>query len=155
MEQLYRRFAMRHPLSSLAIVAAFSCSATASALTCHIVLDRADTVVYRDTVPPVDLSDRGRAARAAMRQRGEFLLMIEADQCSRFVATTGAAGAGGATVEEIVAGLRSYQVAGSGGGVMSSGVMSSGVTSSARPSAGPAPSSPSAPPAPPRGGRPY
>jgi hypothetical protein len=145
MQQLYRRFAMRHPLSSLAIVAAFSCSATASALTCHIVLDRADTVVYRDTVPPVDLSERGRAARAAMRQRGEFLLMIEADQCSRFVATTGAAGAGGATVEEIVAGLRPYQVAGSGGGFMSS----------AGPSAGPAPSSPAAPPAPPRGGRPY
>jgi hypothetical protein len=90
-----------------------------------------------------------------MRQRGEFLLMIEADQCSRFVATTGAAGAGGATVEEIVAGLRSYQVAGSGGGVMSSGVTSSGVTSSGRPSAGPAPSSPSAPPAAARGGRPY
>ena len=141
---------MRHPLLSVAIVAAFSCSATAYALTCHIVLDRADTVVYRDIVPPVDLSERGRAARTAMRQRGEFLLMIEADQCSRFVATTGAAGAGGATVDEIVAGLRSYQVAGSGGGVMSSGV-----TSSARPSAAPAP--PGAPPAlpPPRSGRPY
>jgi hypothetical protein len=147
MEQLYRRSAMRHPLLSLAIVAALSCSATAYALTCHIVLDRGDTVIYRDTVPPVDLSERGRAARAAMRQRGEFLLMIEADQCSRFVATTGAAGAGGATVEEIVAGLRSYQVAGSGGGVMSSGVMSG-----ARPSTGPAPSAPSAPA---RGGRAY
>jgi len=141
---------MRHPLLSVAIVAAFSCSATAYALTCHIVLDRADTVVYRDIVPPVDLSDRGRAARTAMRQRGEFLLVIEADQCSRFVATTGGAGSGGATVDEIVAGLRSYQVAGSGGGVMSSGV-----TSSARPSGAPAP--PGAPPAlpPPRSGRPY
>ena len=142
---------MRHPLLSVAIVAAFGCSATAYALTCHIVLDRADTVVYRDIVPPVDLSERGRAARTAMRQRGEFLLMIEADQCSRFVATTGAAGAGGATVDEIVAGLRSYQVTGSGAGVMSSGVMSS-----ARPSAGPA-AAPGAPPAlpAPRGERPY
>jgi hypothetical protein len=142
---------MRHPLLSVAIVAAFSCSATASALTCHIVLDRADTVVYRDIVPPVDLSDRGRADRTALRQRGEFMLTIEADQCSRFVATTGGAGAGGATVDEIVAGLRSYQVAGSGAGVMSSAVMSS-----ARPSAGPA-AAPSAPPAlpTPRGGRPY
>ncbi|HEY1438112.1 MAG TPA: hypothetical protein VGG82_11495 [Casimicrobiaceae bacterium] len=137
---------MRHPLLSLAIVAALSCSAAASALTCHIVLDRADTVVYRDTVPPVDLSERGRAARAAMRQRGEFLLMIEADQCSRFVATTGAAGAGGATVEEIVAALRSYQVAGSGGGFMSSAVTSS---------AAPAPSSLALPPVPPRAGRAY
>jgi hypothetical protein len=150
MQQLYRRSAMRHPLLSVAIVAAFSCSATAYALTCHIVLDRADTVIYRDIVPPVDLSERGRAARTAMRQRGEFLLMIEADQCSRFVATTGAAGAGGATVDEIVAGLRSYQIAGSGAGVMSSGVVSS-----ARPSA--APAAAGAPPAlpAPRGGRPY
>ena len=141
---------MRHPLLSAAIVAAFSCSATAYALTCHIVLDRADAVVYRDIVPPVDLSERGRAARTAMRQRGEFLLMIEADQCSRFVATTGAAGAGGATVEEIVAGLRSYQVAGSAGGVMSSGAMSSG-----RAGAPAAPGAPSAPPASPRAARPY
>jgi hypothetical protein len=155
MQQLYRRSAMRHPLLSVAVVAAFSCSATAYSLTCHIVLDRADTVIYRDIVPPVDLSERGRAARAAMRQRGEFLLMMEADQCGRFVATTGAAGAGGATVDEIVAGLRSYPGAGGGGGVMSSGVMSSGVPSSARPSTGPAPGAPSAPAAPPRGGRPY
>ena len=87
-QQLYRRFAMRHPLLSAAIVAAFSCSASAYALTCHIVLDRADTVVYRDIVPPVDLSERGRAARAAMRQRGEFLLMMESDQCARFVVAT-------------------------------------------------------------------
>jgi hypothetical protein len=152
MQQLYRRSAMRHPLLSVAIVAACSCSATAYSLTCHIVLDRADTVVYRDTVPPVDLSDRGRAARAAMRQRGEFLLMFEADQCSRFVATRAAAGAGGATVDEIVAGLRSYPVAGSSGGVMSSGV-----TSSAQPSAAPpaAPGAPSVPMAPPGGGRSY
>ena len=141
---------MRHPLLSVAIVAAFSCSATAYALTCHIVLDRADTVVYRDIVPPVDLSERGRAARAAMRQRGEFLLMIEADQCSRFVATTGAAGAGGATVEEIVAGLRSYP-----GGSSTGGVMSSASPSTARPSTAPAPAAPSAPAAAARGGRGY
>ena len=131
---------MRHPLLSAAIVAAFSCSASAYALTCHIVLDRTDTVVYRDIVPPVDLSERGRAARAAMRQRGEFLLMMESDQCARFVATTGAAG-GGDTVEEIVAGLRSYPSAAGGGGVMSS----------ARPSSGPAPSAPSTPAAAARG----
>jgi hypothetical protein len=141
---------MRHPLLSVAIVAAFSCSATASALTCHIVLDRTDTVVYRDVVPPVDLSERGRAARAAMRQRGEFLLMMEADQCTRFVATTGAAGAGGATVDEIVAGLRSYPGASSSGGVMSSAS-----PSTARPSTAPAPAAPPAPAAAARGGRGY
>jgi hypothetical protein len=144
---------MRHPFLSGAIVAIFSCSATAYALTCHIVLDRTDTVVYRDIVPPVDLSERGSVARAAMRQRGEFLLMMESDQCTRFVATTGAAGAGGATVDEIVAGLRSYPGAAGGGGVMSSG---GGVMSSARPSTGPTPAAPAAPAAAaPRGGRAY
>ncbi len=149
---------MRHPLLSAAIVAAFSCSATAYALTCHIVLDRSDTVVYRDIVPPVDLSERGRVARAAMRQRGEFLLMMESDQCTRFVAPTGAAGAGGASVDEIVAGLRSYPGSAGGGGVMSSGA---GVMSSARASTGSAPAVPSPPaaPSPPgapaRGGRAY
>jgi len=120
---------MRHPLLSVAVVAAFSCSATAYALTCHIVLDRTDTVIYRDIVPPVDLSERGSAARAAMRARGEFLLMMEADQCASFVTQTGATGAGGASVDDIVAGLRSYAGAAGAGGVMSS----------ARPSIGPAP----------------
>jgi hypothetical protein len=136
---------MRHYLLSAAIVAAFGCSATAHALTCHIVLDRSDTLLYRDVVPPVDLSERGRAARTAMRQRGEFLLVMESDQCARFVAGTGAPGSSGATVDEIVAGLRSYPGAASAGGVMSS----------ARPSAGPAAAAPSAPAAAPRSGRGY
>jgi hypothetical protein len=85
-------------------------------------------------VPPVDLSERGAAARSAMRQRGEFLLMMEADQCASFVAQTGAAGAG-ASVDEIVAGLRAYPGAAGGGGVMTS----------ARPAAGAAPAAAAAP----------
>jgi len=143
MQQPYGRFAMRHSLLSAAIVAACSWSATAHALTCHIVLDRSDTVVYRDIVPPVDLSERGRTDRAAMRQRGEFLLMIESDRCAKFVATTGAAGSGGASVDEIVAGLRSYP-----------GV-AAGIPSSAVSSASPGAAAPSAPAAAPRSGRGY
>jgi hypothetical protein len=119
---------MRHPLLSVAIFAALSFSAAADALTCHIVLDRSDAVIYRDIVPPIDLSERGSSARAAMRQRGEFLLMMEADQCTSFVAQTGAAGAG-ASVDEIVAGLRAYPGAAGTTGVMSS----------ARPTVGAAP----------------
>ena len=134
---------MRHPLLSATLVAAFSCSATAYAVTCHIVFDRANTIVYRDIVPPVDLSERGQVARAAMRQRGEFLLMMESDQCTRFVATTGAAGSGGASVDEIVAGLRSYPGLGVGAASPTGAV----VMSSARPAA------PAA--AAPRGGRAY
>lgn len=129
---------MRHAWLSVVIAAAFSCSATVYALTCHIVLDRTDTLVYRDVVPPVDLSERGLAARAAMRQRGEFLMMMESEQCTRFVAPTGVAGAGGATVDEIVTGLRSYPSAAGGGGVMSS---ASPITT-ARPATAAAPAAP-------------
>lgn len=125
---------MRHPLLSVAVVVALSCSASAYAATCYIVLDRSDAVIYRDIAPPLDLSERGNAARAAMRQRGEFLLMMESDQCSSFVATSGAAGAGGASVEDIVAGLRSYP-----------GAVGGGVTPGARSGGGAAPAAPAAP----------
>lgn len=103
---------MRHPLISVAIAAALSCAASAHAVTCNVVLDRNDNVIYRDVVPPVDLSERGKAERSAMRQRGEYLLMMDVDQCPTFVATSTASGAAGASVDEIVAGLRSYTGAG-------------------------------------------
>jgi hypothetical protein len=126
-----------HLLLSFAIVAALGCSA-ASASTCYIILDRSDTVVYRDVIPPVDLSDRGNAARAAMRRRGEFLLMMESDQCSSFVATSDASGAGGASVEDIVAGLRSYPGAAGGGGVTQGARTRTVGTPAAAPAAAPA-----------------
>ena len=64
----------------------------AHALTCYVVFDRADNVIYRDLYPPVDLSDAGRAERDAMRSRGEFLLFVESDQCPRIEYFTGTAG---------------------------------------------------------------
>lgn len=116
-----------HPIRVVMLVSgvALSCAAaSAGALTCYIVLDRNDNVVYRDTSSPVDLSDRGAAERAGLRVRGDFLLVIEADQCLRFIATTGKAGSGGATVEEIVAELRGYP--GVGPGLMSTSRQGSG-----------------------------
>jgi len=44
-------------------------AANANAMTCYIKYDRNDNVVYRDSRPPVDMSDNGTAARAAMRRR--------------------------------------------------------------------------------------
>ena len=38
-------------------------AADARAVTCYVVFDRTDNVVYRDTFPPVDLSDAGKAQR--------------------------------------------------------------------------------------------
>jgi hypothetical protein len=77
----------------------------ADAITCDIVIDRNGAVIYQDVTPPVDLSDRGAAARDRMRQRGEQLMIIDVEQCPRLVfsTVTGAAG-----VEDIVAGMRPY-----------------------------------------------
>jgi hypothetical protein len=122
---------MRHPSLSIVVAAAFSLSATAHALTCHIVFDRSDVIIYRDVVPPVDMSERGRAARAAMRQRGEYLLLMESDQCSSFVATSTAAGAAGASVDDIVSGLRSYPGAAGGNLTTAARTGSAGTSASA------------------------
>ncbi|MGH8713675.1 MAG: hypothetical protein ACREYB_06690 [Casimicrobiaceae bacterium] len=105
--------------------------APAEALTCNIVFDRNDQVIYRDTASPVDLSDRGARARAAMRQRGEYLMVIDTDRCARVVPTT--ANSGAASVEDIVAGMRPYLGAAGGRTTPAAG----GVASNAR-SAAPA-----------------
>ncbi|MGH8800570.1 MAG: hypothetical protein ACREX7_10025 [Casimicrobiaceae bacterium] len=101
----------------------------ATALTCNIVFDRNDQVIYRDTSPPVDLSDGGARARAAMRQRGEYLMVIDTDRCARVAPTT--ASSGEASVEDIVAGMRPYLGAG-GGRTTRGGQAGGGVTSNAR-----------------------
>lgn len=64
----------------------------AEALTCYIVFDRTENVLYRDVYPPVDLSDAGRAERDAMRARGEFMVFMESEQCPRLEFFTGTAG---------------------------------------------------------------
>lgn len=81
-------------------------SVPAEAMICNIVYDRNDQVIYRDTTPPLDLSDGGARARAAMRQRGEYLMVIDADRCAQVVPTTATSNA--ASVEDIVAGMRPY-----------------------------------------------
>jgi len=102
----------------------------AQAVTCDIVIDRTGAIVYQDVVPPVDMSERGAAARDRMRQRGEQLMIIDADQCPRLVFSTIT---GAASVEEIVAGMRPY--VGVSGGMGSSarpgasGTISGGSTS--------------------------
>ncbi|HEY7945557.1 MAG TPA: hypothetical protein VIH15_13715 [Casimicrobiaceae bacterium] len=101
----------------------------AEALVCNIVFDRNDQMVYRDTAPPVDLSDSGARARAAMRQRGEYLMVIDTDRCVRVVPATASSGA--ASVEDIVAGMRPYLGA-SGGRATSGGQAAGGVASNAR-----------------------
>ena len=94
----------------LACAAATALSvSSAQALTCNIVLDRNGSVIYQDVTPPVDMSERGAAARERMRDRGELLMIIESEQCPRLVFSpvTGAA-----SVESIVAEMRPYIASG-------------------------------------------
>lgn len=92
-------------LAGIAGVALTLLGPAAQAVTCDIVVDRSGAVVYQDVVPPVDMSERGAAARDRMRQRGEQLMVIDVDQCPRLVFSTIT---GAASVEEIVAGMRPY-----------------------------------------------
>ena len=96
-------------LRQLVAVAALSglvWTGTASAVTCFIIFDRNDNVVYRDANPPVDLSDLGAQQRASLRARGMHLLVAEFDQCfsTGYIATT--TGSATASVDEIVMSLR-------------------------------------------------
>ena len=131
---------MRRLPLHLAYAAALALAAPgARAVTCDIVLDRNGTVIYQDTTPPVDLSERGAAARDKMRQRGELLLIMESDQCPRLVFSpvTGAA-----SVESIVAEMRPYNAITGGMGVNARATgagVPAGVPSSAGAPAGAAP----------------
>lgn len=119
-------------------VAIGSTSIPAGAMICNIVFDRNDQVIYRDTTPPLDLSDGGARARAAMRQRGEYLMVIDTDRCAQVVPVTATSSA--ASVEDIVAGMRPY-MGRSGGRVTPGGTAAGGTGSSVRTAPPPAASS--------------
>jgi hypothetical protein len=90
--------------TALAITAA-AATALATAGPCYVVLDRSDNVIYRGTLPPLDLSDHGQADRDAMRRRGEHLIAMEADRCPGVEFFTGSAGSATLTVDQIIGGL--------------------------------------------------
>src|SRR2546421_12352423 len=76
----------------------------AEAATCYLLFDRYDNVVYRNTVSPIDLSDQGAAARAALRQRGEYLLVMDSDRCAPVTFVFGAAGSQAVSLGETLCG---------------------------------------------------
>ena len=102
----------------------------ALALNCFEVFDRSDVLIYRDTVPPVDLSAAGAPAREAMRARGETLVFFDTDVCI-IVGNAGATPGRPLTTEEIIAEWKSF------GGRGRSGVYASAPTSTAGPAAAP------------------
>jgi hypothetical protein len=98
--------AVRRTVILLTIAAALALpSGTADAVTCYMLFDRFDNVVYRNTVSPIDLSDQGAAARAALRQRGEYLMVTESDRCPPVTFVFGAAGSKTLSIDETVGGF--------------------------------------------------
>jgi len=78
----------------------------ATAGTCYVVLDRTDAVIFRDVTPPFDLSDAKSPERAAMRKRGEHMLVADFDKCepAGFISPT--TGGTTASVDDIVTQLK-------------------------------------------------
>ena len=72
---------LRVPIIALAGAALAVAAGVAAASTCYVIFDAKDTIVYRASTPPVDMSDRGTAARDALRQRGNYLLFMETERC--------------------------------------------------------------------------
>lgn len=102
----------------------------AAAVNCYEIIDRNDNVVYRGTLPPIDLSDQGKPEREALRQRGQQLIAMDVDRCIGIEYFTGAAGSTNLTVDQIVGGIPmrgSPSIAGSG----SSGTASAAPASTA------------------------
>ncbi len=112
-------------LTILAVALAATAAAPANAVICYTLLDRSDVLLYRSSVPPVDMSDAGAAQRDALRRRNQYLMVAEVTSCQT-VAAAGTSGYHPATVDEIVAQMRGYLsyggisampgVTGSGGG---------------------------------------
>ena len=99
-------------LALAAAACALAFPGAASALTCYMVLDRSDNVIYRDTYPPVDLSDQGAPERERLRRRGEHLIALESDRCPAIEFFTGSAGSPNLQVDQVIAGLPVRSLAG-------------------------------------------
>ena len=95
---------IRIALATVVLLAA-AAPGPATALTCYLVLDRSDNVVYRDTYPPVDMSDQGAAERERLRRRGEHLVAMESDRCPALEFFTGTAGSTAVNVDQMVGGV--------------------------------------------------
>jgi hypothetical protein len=91
---------MRPLLLALTVCAAAALAPAASGMTCYLVLDRNDNVIYQDIFPPLDLSDAGDAERKAMRARNEHMIAMETDRCPRLELVAGQ-GAGRINLEQM------------------------------------------------------
>jgi hypothetical protein len=106
---LQKEICMRPPSLPSAIVAAalLIASLPAAAFNCYLIVDKGNEVTYQGGFPPIDLSDDGMDARNAMRIRGDQLIVMDTDTCPPIDRGRTTSARGPASVEEIVAGMRS------------------------------------------------
>jgi hypothetical protein len=104
-----KEHSMRASRLSLAILATavIAAAAPATASNCYVIVDRANEVTYQGPVPPVDLSDDGLATRNAMRAQGQQLIAMDTENCPPIDRARAGSRSSPASVEEIVAGMRS------------------------------------------------
>ncbi len=94
------------PVRIIAIAVALGFALPAAAAPCYLILDSKDVVLYRDIVPPFDLSVPQSPERAALRQRGQMLLIAEFDNCRPVGYISATTGGTTASVDDIVMQLR-------------------------------------------------
>ena len=99
-------------IRSIAVLALSTATAMfavpASAIVCYTLLDTSDTVLYRGYEPPVDMSAAPWAASEVLRQKKQFLMISNVDDCFLVASPSEAGRYGPATVEEIVSGMRQF-----------------------------------------------
>ena len=110
--------------AAIAAVAIVVTAAPAAAFDCYMIVDANNEVVYQDVTPPIDLSENGAAARDAIRVRSAQLIAMDTDRCPAIDRTLIAGRRGPASVEEIVAGMRSATPYGTAAGSSQQGAAS-------------------------------
>lgn len=110
-------------LTMLAVVLAATVAAPANAVICYTLIDRSETLLYRGSSPPVDMSNAGTAQRDELRRNHQYLMIADVDRCDAVAAAAGSTGYRQATVDEIVGQMRGYL---SYGGISSGGTGSGG-----------------------------
>jgi hypothetical protein len=103
-------------LRTAAAVTAIATALPALAAECYLIIDRSNEVVYQGLTSPVDLSVDGKAARDALRARGEQLVAMDTDHCPPIDRARITGNGKPASVEEIVAGMRPALAYGRTGG---------------------------------------
>ena len=99
---------------ALAAAAIIIAAAPAAAGNCYVIVDRSNEVIYQGTTPPIDLSDEAAAERDALRQHGQQLIAMDSERCPAIDRAQVAGKGGPASVDEIVAGMRSVVPSGAG-----------------------------------------